>query len=181
MNRTILVLTTLTLAPGGLVAQVFRDAVLTRLQAGQMVRARTVDGRRIEARLSAIDRDPLTLRLLGHEAPLPVASIDSLWVRGRATKTGAIVGALAGVPLVAIYAGVSCTSDVLVYHGFCAAGPIILAGLAGAAGGALIGTAVGAAIPKWRLAYVLPHRSSTSRFAAPRSVGFVLSIRLQSI
>jgi len=69
-------------------------SLLPALRPGQTVRVRTNDGRRVESRVRDVDNDPLALRLADLDTPLSPTDIDSLWVRGRAVKNGAIVGAV---------------------------------------------------------------------------------------
>jgi hypothetical protein len=103
---------------------------------------------------------------LGIETPLAPGSIDSLWVGGRATKTGVIVGAAVGgvstFALAAMICGVASEGQ-----GCDVWGTVAAIGLGGAAGGALLGAAVGSAIPKWRSRY--------ARGRAPVSVGVTLN------
>ncbi len=79
---------------------------------------------------------------------LRLDQVSGLWVRGRATKTGAIVGALAGMVaggfvglVVAGVCEVDCPSQ---------ATGMIFGGGVGAASGLGFGAIVGAAIPRWR-------------------------------
>jgi len=128
------------------------DAAVRTLKPGQTVRIRAHGGNRIESRILSVRAETPALLLQADSTPLDGSSIDSLWVRGRRTGLGAIVGAVvfgaatSGAGL-AICKGLSesassCGSDTTV--------PLFLAG---AAGGALIGAVIGAAIPKWRLRY----------------------------
>jgi hypothetical protein len=176
MYRAAFVMIALALAPGTVVAQVSIDTPLVRLNPGQFARARTLDGRRIQSRVLAIDLDPFTLHLVGHETPLPAASIDSLWVRGRATKTGAIIGAVgAGVPSFAFWA-VFCEA-MSEGDGCDEWGTVTGLALAGAGGGALIGAAIGAAVPKWRLRYARQHGTTAITLVPIRRVGLMVSTR----
>jgi hypothetical protein len=82
-----------------------------------------------------------------------LAEVDSVWVRGRATKTGMLVGAVTGAIATGIFVG-------LVVSAICEVdcdnagleGGLVGFGI-GAVGGALVGAAIGAAIPKWRLRF----------------------------
>ena len=79
---------------------------------------------------------------------LALDRVSGLWVRGRATKVGAIVGAFAGAGFGAflglVVAGV-CDAD-------CPSQPSAMAvgGLLGGAAGLGLGAIVGAAIPRWK-------------------------------
>ena len=106
---------------------------------------------------------------------MSAATIDSLWAKGQATATGAIVGAAVGGvgsfgfwtwACGAISEGAGC-------HSWDA---VIGLSLAGAAGGALIGTAVGAAIPKWHLRFGRSPPLQATLGVLPRG-GLVVSVR----
>src|SRR5207247_2104616 len=79
------------------------DAAVRTLKPGQTVRIRAHGGDRIESRILSVRADSATLSLEGASTPLDGAAIDSLWVRGRATGTGAIIGAavlgIASIPV----------------------------------------------------------------------------------
>jgi hypothetical protein len=126
----------------------------------------TDDHHRVEGRILALEGGPRLLRLEGIETPLAQGSIDSLWVRGRATKTGLIVGAAVGgvsaFALAATICGVASEGQ-----GCDVWGTVAAIGLGGAAGGALLGAAVGSAIPKWRWRY--------ARGPAPVGLGVTLN------
>ena len=137
------------------------DTAFSALKPGQMVRLRAHGGNRTESRVVSVRTESPALWLEGASAPYDGATIDSLWVRGRATATGAIVGAVvfgaatSGAGL-AICKGLSESSS------SCGSDTTVPLFLAGAAGGALIGAVIGSAIPKWRLRYTrsLPVRSA---------------------
>ncbi len=80
-----------------------------------------------------------------------LADIEGLWVGGRATKTGAVVGALAGAVIGApsgLFIG-----EVVCNDPDCRANTVevvVVLGLGGGGAGALAGAAVGLAIPTWR-------------------------------
>ena len=73
---------------------------------------------------------------------IPAPGMDSLWVKGNHAGIGALVGfAVGGLGLLAGYAASNPR-----------AGPSgLLVGLAGGGAGAVLGTEIGAAFPKWRL------------------------------
>jgi hypothetical protein len=102
----------------------------------------------------------MLLRLVDHEATVQLTEVDSLWLRGRAMRTGAVVGALVvGGATVAIAVGFcSAYSE----RGRCdltgpATVPVVLGGFGG---GALLGGGVGALIPAWRLRYARSQATS---------------------
>ena len=128
------------------------EAAVRTLKPGQTVRIRFHGGDRIESRIRSLQAESLALQLVGDSAAFDVAAIDSLWVRGRATRTGAIAGAaVVGVASFAFWAAF-CKG--LSGSGGCEAwGRVTGISVAGAGGGALIGAGVGALVPKWRLRY----------------------------
>lgn len=97
--------------------------------------------RLVDSDVVTVERDGLTRRLRLNE-------ITAVWVRGRHTVPGAIVGGAvglgAGLFLGALAKGL-CEYD-------CADGvtPYLYLGALGSAAGAGLGAIVGAAIPKWR-------------------------------
>lgn len=153
MRRTIVLITLFLVVGFELAAQESLDSLILGMRLNQTVRVRLHDGSRVEGAVAAVADAPLALRLAHPESLVPATAIDSLWLRGRATGTGAIVGAL---PV-----GAATTAVAL---GFCEAyspvdgcdlwGPATLPViLGGFGGGALLGAGVGALIPKWRLKY----------------------------
>ncbi len=92
--------------------------------------------------------DTAFLRLDGVHHAVPIASIRGIWVRGWATKTGAIVGGLTLAVAGAVVGGsLSGLSDSPESE---SSAPAIIAGFAGGlAVGALLGGAIGSSIPKW--------------------------------
>src|SRR6266496_4653897 len=82
-------------SPPALSAQDSLEAVLHGLRPGQMIRVKTVPQGRMEGRLLMLQDNTLRLQRWG-SPDVPVANIDSLWVRGHALATGAIVGGVAG-------------------------------------------------------------------------------------
>lgn len=111
------------------------------------------DGARATGRLLALAGGTATLQSADATVSVPLAGVDSIWVRGRATKTGAIVGASVGAIGTAVFVGWLaaglCEVDC---EGAGARGALVGFGL-GAVGGGLVGAAIGAAIPKWRLRF----------------------------
>lgn len=140
------------LGPGSLFAQ-SPDSVLAPLVSKSgMVRLR---GRGVEAtgRLLALTAGVATLQTETGNRTAALASVDSIWVRGHATRTGAIVGAAVGSVLfgafVAAVAAGLCETD-CDNEGLKGA---VVGGVLGAAGGGLLGAGIGILIPKWRLRF----------------------------
>ncbi len=135
--------------PGDLLGQEPRASVFGTLKPGQIVRVRPRTGDRIESRVLSIQGDSLVLSSEGSSVVLGTPVIDSLWVKGQATATGAIVGtSLAAVGSVVVSAAV-CKS---IREDFpCGeSGKAIAASIAG---GAALGAVIGSVVPKWRLRY----------------------------
>ena len=88
----------------------------------------------------ATDREPLRI---------PATSVDSLWVRGHSAKQGAIIGALAGA-LAGVAAGLH-YGQTTTEHDFSTGQAVLLLGGIGAAGGGVIGTLFGLALPRWKM------------------------------
>jgi hypothetical protein len=146
------------------------EAAVRTLKPGQTVRIRTHGGDRIESRIRSLRGESLALQLVGDSAAYDVAAIDSLWVRGTATRTGAIAGAaVVGVASVAFWAAL-CQGLSDGPGGCTEWGRVTGYSLAGAGAGALIGAGVGALLPKWRLRYAraLPVHSALTHLPLGR-------------
>ena len=123
--------------------------VQARLRPGQTVRIRLADGQRLEGRLIAVDSAPPVFHFLAPQPAVPVTAIDSLWVRGHASGTCALVGGIVVGGASFVFWGLLCNA--LSEGSGCQVwGTVILLSVGGAAGGALLGAAVGSLIPKWR-------------------------------
>jgi len=154
-----LVLMVVLLAPGSWVAAqdstltpAGRQAVIRALPVGQRIRIERPGGARLEGAFSAASGDSLVMAGDLGLAQLSSSDIDKLWVRGRATKTGAIVGGIVG-----LLAGVGyglLVGEVICNNEDCNAdtgAAVAVLGLGGAAVGTGGGALIGAAIPKWHL------------------------------
>ena len=135
--------------PGPVAIEGPRQAVFETLKDSQWVRLSGPGIGRQEGRL--LERGPSKVVLSPGPQPIRVAttSIDTLWTRGTSVKTGAIAGALFGAAL-GVGVGVLCGE-----HGDdCnTGGAVALFGGVGLAGGGLLGTLFGLAIPKWHRRY----------------------------
>ena len=131
------------------IAQSSAGATIGRVASGAFVRARTDADRTLAGRFIPVGDGRLGIRSdQGVTDTLRLGELRELSVRGRHTKTGAIIGGIAGVA-VGIFVGV-------MVNGVCetddcrGARPYLIAIPAFGAGGALLGAAVGSAFPKWK-------------------------------
>jgi uncharacterized membrane-anchored protein len=129
------------------------DSVLAPLvPKTSMIRLRT-QGTEMTGRLLALTSGVATLETTSGNRTASLASVDSIWVRGRATKSGAIIGGVAGAVLFGAFVGyaVSGLCEVDCDNSFIEGA--LVGGALGLGGGALLGAGIGALIPKWRLRF----------------------------
>ena len=118
------------------------------LSDSQWVRVSSTGHVRREAMLLEHSAAEIVLDLESRSLRIPATSIDTLWERRTASKTGAWVGGLVGpgvgilVATQAVEKGETPSAD---YIGLFAIG--------GAVGGGLLGALVGRAFPKWHRLY----------------------------
>ncbi len=128
-----------------------RQTAFESLADSQWVRLTIPDVGRHEGRLLERSSDLLVLSADPQPLQVPATTIDTLWIRGTAVKTGAIVGAVIlgalGTALGA-WAGAASTD-----HDFQTGQAILAGGGVGLLGGALLGSVTGLAIPKWHRRY----------------------------
>jgi len=125
------------------------EAVLARVEPGKVVRARLHSDRTVVGQYAPVGDGRLGIRTdAGTTDTLSLTALRELSVRGRHTKTGAIVGGIAGVGF-GVFVGwvVTHVCDAADCDG---AGPYAVAIPLFGGGGALLGAAIGAAIPKWK-------------------------------
>lgn len=159
-TETVFALTLALVVPGSWLAAQDSTVVANRsqeiqaLHVGQRLRVERPDGARLEGVFSAATADSLVIEHDAGLARIDHAEIGRLWVRGRATKTGAIVGGITG--LVAGIATGLFIGEVICNNEDCNAdtGVAVAAlglggGVVGAGGGALIGSTIG----KWHLRF----------------------------
>lgn len=135
-----------------LLAQSAEDVL--RSEAGQRTVVRLqLQGTRVTGRLVALSAGAAQIAEVAGLRSVSLAEVDSVWVRGRATKTGMLVGAVTGAIATGIFVGlvVSAVCEVDCENAGLEGG-LVGFGI-GAVGGALVGAAIGAAIPKWRLRF----------------------------
>jgi hypothetical protein len=145
------------------VGQAPSDSALGQVHPGDVIRVRTLDGRLVASRLVALEAAPVPARALqpaplqfrfsGQPAPVPVASVDSLWVRGHASRLGSRVGMAVGAIGLGLYGLWACSDpEVGIAPWACAGFAIPLGGLPGG----VLGFLVGSAIPRWDLRFPVP-------------------------
>lgn len=125
---------------------------LGRLGPTSVVRATFPDGRTFTGRYAAAGDGQIGVRAeTGTTDTLRLADLQALSVRGRQTKTGAIVGGSLGLAFglfVGYMVGALCDSS------DCDRGePFLVTIPLFAGGGTLVGAAIGAAFPKWKQVY----------------------------
>lgn len=155
MIRLLFLIAAVSLAPlADVVGQAEPATVLARLRTGQTLRVRLHDGQRLQARLASVASEPPILRLAGRVLPIPPSTVDSLWVQGHATRTGALVGGIVlGAGSFALGAWLCSSFD---QYSECSGSDWVAVagfGLAGTGVGALLGAGLGSLVPKWRLAH----------------------------
>ena len=142
----------LALGAGPLAAQT-RDSVLAPLvPKSSLVRLRS-RGTEVTGRLIGLTSGVATLETEFGNRTATLATVDSIWVRGRASKTGAIAGGIAGAVLFGAFVGYVNHQLCEVDCGGAFGKGALVGGALGLGGGALIGVGVGALIPKWRLRF----------------------------
>ena len=142
---------TLLAAPGPGAAQQPADTLPTSvLTVGRMVRLQAEELGRLQGRVGRLaDRGVLLTLDNGEARTVPLASIDTLWVRKRHTWLGAAIGGVVGFGagvFVAEIAKAVCEFD-------CSNTSSIFGGLLGSLPGAVLGGIIGSAFPRWAREY----------------------------
>ncbi len=117
----------------------------SRLKPGSYIRIALPNSKTVEGRLAAIRGGRLILD--GPSQHAPIEGVQTVWVRSRATKKGAIAGGVIGGVAMGAFAGLMSRA---LCEGSCDWTPAVAAGLAvGGSGGALVGSLVGGSMPRW--------------------------------
>ena len=127
-----------------------RLAAVRGIDTGDYVRLQLESGPRVEGQLAVNDATSVTV--FKDEVPVvevPIPDIDGLWVRGRATGIGALIGGGVGLVAGAVIGygidEINCGEDDSCGDMYT---ELVFAAVVGA-GGAMLGGLIGFAIPKW--------------------------------
>jgi hypothetical protein len=127
-------------------------AAVRTLEVGQRIRLDVTQLGRLEGFVVQTSESELTVAQGADPTRIGVTQIERLWVRGRATKTGALTGGIVG--LVAGLAFGFLVGEVACAETDCSNAEVAaVAGLLGAAGGTALGASIGLTIPKWHLRF----------------------------
>ncbi len=134
-----------------------RSEAIAKLKSQSLIRTHTTELGLTEGQFLKYTGDSLFLVSYLEQKSVSVPAIDALWVRGRATKTGAIVGGAIGavggglLGIFAVAIGSLESGDDPNYVFGAIGGGILAGGICG-----LLGAGIGAAIPKWHFRYRSP-------------------------
>lgn len=129
------------MAPRGL-----DSASIVFLKPDRFVRIQLPDLGRIQGKVGFRTGSEMVLQMEDEKRTVSLSSVDTLWVRGRRTKTGAIIGGLVGIGggiFLGALANALCEYD-------CGGNVVVAGALFGMATGGITGAVIGAAIPRWR-------------------------------
>jgi len=119
-------------------------AALARLQPGKWVRLHAAGGR-LQGKFASLTDSTVALGTTTGTTNVGLAAIDSLWQRGSAAGTGALLGAVTlGL------AGAAVGASAAEWYETDPSETAVAVGLIGVAGGALLGAVIGALIPTWK-------------------------------
>jgi hypothetical protein len=122
------------------------SASILLLKPDRFVRIQLPELGRVQGKVGSRVGEALTLKSEEGDRRVRLAAVDTLWVRGRATKLGAIVGGVLGLGsglLLGALGDALCEYD-------CGGNYALTGGLLGAAVGGATGAVIGSAIPRWR-------------------------------
>jgi hypothetical protein len=123
------------------------------LSAGQRIRVRAAGALSVEGVFGGLEGQDMLLSTpqAGQDQRVPIDRLQALWVRKRATKEGAVIGAITGAVFgigvafyVDKYVGTDCRS--------CEPDPLevgLVLGASGAGAGAVVGAAIGFLVQRW--------------------------------
>lgn len=127
------------------------DAVLARpLEQHSLVRL-AAEGARAAGRLVSLGGGAATLEAETGRRVINLSGVDTVWVRGHATATGAVIGGATALVfgIAAYLVGTAvCEYECETSAGEVIGGTVVVGGL-----GALVGAGIGALIPKWKRRY----------------------------
>jgi hypothetical protein len=126
-----------------------KEKAAAQLRVDDLVRVRST-GRQFQGTFLGYEWPELRLDTGTQSLVVPLPEVDAIWVRGRATKRGAVLGMLVGV-VVGSAAGLY-VGEVICDDSDCQAntvGAIATFGALGAVGGAASGAIVGLTVPRW--------------------------------
>lgn len=147
----LLVAVSITPALHGQVPEARRDSAVAKLRTGQQIRISAEGRQRLVGKAGVAANDTLDFAQDDMVRRIPIPAIDTLWVRGGAGVTGAIIGGAVGAALglVALAAANSiCDTD-------CGNSGLEVVGgmLIGAAVGVPVGAIIGGRVQKWHRRY----------------------------
>jgi hypothetical protein len=125
-----------------------RDSAVARLNTGQQIRISGEAMSRLVGKAGVALNDTLDVAQDDAVRRIPIQAIDTLWVRGRATSTGMVIGGVTGLVLGILVAAVA--------PGYCdydcetSGGEVVGVMVVGAVAGGGLGALIGAAFPKWK-------------------------------
>jgi hypothetical protein len=127
--------------PGGL-----DSASVVQLRPDRFVRLHVPGMGRFSGNVGFHTATELLLKAEGESRTVSLGAVDTLWVRGRRTKTGAIIGGILGIGggvFLGALAEALCEYD-------CGGNYIVAGGLFGGVTGGVTGAIIGTAIPRWK-------------------------------
>ena len=146
----------------GIFVSIMDSHTLRSLKPGSLILVHTQSLGKFVGRYQSSTTDSLLITNDMGESGVPIAAIDAIWVRGRATwkgaKIGGIVGGAAGT-ILGILVAVDCAKGVVSVGGGSGGCPLAIPvlGVVGAAAGGLVGAGLGTAFPKWHRRYRSPN------------------------
>lgn len=125
--------------------------VVTTIMPGRPIRLGLYREEEFTGHFVSNTADSLTLDLDAGTRALPLSAVNRLWVRGKSTGPGFLIGAAVGSVSLAVLGAASANEG-----SGADAGSTFVFGLMGAAMGGFVGSMVGLAIPRWRMSYESP-------------------------